>query len=52
MDYIELQELIRNMKPRSKIYKFLKHELELQDRWKLKARGKNIHDIITHTNDY
>lgn len=39
MDYIELQELIRNMKPRSKMYRFLKTELLKLDRWQNKPRG-------------
>jgi hypothetical protein len=39
MDYIELAQLIRNMKPRSKMYRFLKAELLKLDRWQNKPRG-------------
>lgn len=39
MDYIELATMIRLMKPRSKMYKFLKTELEHLGHWKNKARG-------------
>ncbi len=40
MDYIELAELIRTMKPRSNIYKFLKTELKARGNWKDAQRGE------------
>ena len=39
IDYIELATLIRVMKPRSKIYKFLKTELKRKGNWKDSQRG-------------
>ena len=39
MDYIELTELIRGMKPRSTMYKFLKSELKKRGNWKDFKRG-------------
>jgi hypothetical protein len=41
-DAEQLRRLLRNMTPRSQLYRVLKQELEAMGRWKQLPRGKHV----------
>ena len=46
IDLDQLRFEIKNMSPRSKLYKVLEEELSLKDHWKKKSRGKFSRKIV------
>jgi hypothetical protein len=42
INYLELADALKEMKPQQKLYEMIKAEMKRRDRWKNKSRGKEF----------